>query len=50
MARFTRAWSVAYWVEGERYWQFAGLGAKAWAVERRTMLRAAGCKARMRRV
>jgi len=35
-------WSVSYYVERERMWQFAGEGDSAWASERADYLRAAG--------
>lgn len=35
-------WSVSYYVENERMWQFAGEGDSAWANERADYLRAAG--------
>ena len=35
-------WSVSYYVESERMWQFAGEGNSAWASERANYLRAAG--------
>lgn len=35
-------WSVSHYVDGERYWQFAGEGSRSWAIERAAYLRAKG--------
>jgi hypothetical protein len=35
-------WSVSYYVEAERMWQFAGEGDSAWSSDRADYLRAAG--------
>ncbi len=43
-------WSVSWWSEAERFWQFAGEGGKAWAVDARARLLATGHRARMRRI
>jgi hypothetical protein len=41
-------WSVSYWVEAERLWQFAGEGDRKWAYARRVQLAQQGHKARIR--
>lgn len=40
--------SVSYWVEEERYWQFAGQGDLAWCKARQRFLIKSGHKTRMR--
>ncbi len=35
-------WSVSYYVEAERMWQFAGEGSRQWAQERAAWLRDSG--------
>jgi hypothetical protein len=35
-------WSVSYYVDAERYRQFAGEGSRAWAQERAAYLKATG--------
>jgi hypothetical protein len=37
-------WAVSYYVDAERYWQFAGEGSRDWALARADLLRAAGHK------
>lgn len=41
-------WSVSYYVESERMWQFAGEGDSQWASERADYLLAQGHKVRRR--
>ena len=45
----TDRWSVSWWVEAERYWQFAGEGTRAWADQRAAELERTGHKVRVRR-
>jgi hypothetical protein len=35
-------WTVSYYVDAERYWQFAGEGSQAWARERAAYLKGSG--------
>lgn len=37
-------WTVSYYVDAERYWQFAGEGSREWARERAAYLKAHGHK------
>lgn len=51
MMRFETLWSVAYYVEAERFWQVTGEGSKQWALGRRAYLlgHAPGLAVRLRR-
>ena len=35
-------WTVSYYVDAERYWQFAGEGAREWARDRAAYLKSEG--------
>lgn len=35
-------WTVSYYVDAERYWQFAGEGSREWAQERAKYLKHIG--------
>ena len=35
-------WTVSYYVDAERYWQFAGEGSREWAQERAAYLKHIG--------
>lgn len=37
-------WTVSYYVDAERYWQFAGEGLREWAQERAAYLKQTGHK------
>jgi hypothetical protein len=37
-------WCVSYYVDAERYWQFAGEGSRQWAQERAAYLKRNGHK------
>jgi hypothetical protein len=37
-------WTVSYYVDAERYWQFAGEGSREWATERAAYLKRNGHK------
>lgn len=37
-------WAVSYYVDAERYWQFAGEGSREWARERAAYLKGTGHK------
>lgn len=37
-------WTVSYYVDAERYWQFAGEGSREWARERAAYLKGTGHK------
>ena len=38
------SWTVSYYVDAERYWQFAGEGPREWATERAAYLKRKGHK------